>query len=84
MHRPFAEVQHCERLKRGPFPPRTTEPEPNSLFVITSKTRYDFESDHWSNPIYIPEDEAATFIEQWTEYLKDLGRQHETISNTPS
>lgn len=68
----LAEVQHCEKLKRGPYPPRTTEPEPNGLHVITAKTRYDKEADTWSNPIYIGESEAAGFLRAWCDYRAEL------------
>ena len=64
----LAEVQHCEKLRCGPYPPRTTEPEPNGLQVITSKTRYDLEADIWANPLYIPESEAAAFLQAWRNY----------------
>lgn len=68
----LAEVQHCERLRRGPYPPRTKESEPNGLHVITSKTRYDFEADQWANPIFIPEEEADEFLSAWCRYRGEL------------
>lgn len=86
----LAEVQHCEKLRRGPYPPRTTESEPNGLHVITAKTKYDMEADAWANPIYIPEEEAVSFLRAWCDYrselesdtLADLSPENTEIDNT--
>lgn len=67
---PFEDIQHVEFLKRGPYPPRTTKPEPNGLHVITSKTHYDVAADVWSNRVYVPENEAAAFIGAYKRHLE--------------
>lgn len=68
----LAEVQHCEKLWRAPQPPYTSEPEPNGIHVITSKTRYDVENDTWANPIYISQAEANDFLRAWCDYRREL------------
>ena len=45
---------------------------PNGLHIITAATRYDFKNDNWSNPAYVPNDEAAAFIRQWKAYRAKL------------
>lgn len=75
----LAEVQHCEKLKRGPYPKEGTDLQPYGLHVVTSKTRYDMEADQWANAIYIPEDEAAQFLRAWCAYRAEL--ESETLLN---
>jgi len=68
----LADVQHCVKLRCGPYPPRMTESEPNGLSVITSKTRWDFDANDWANAIYIPETEAKAFLAAWCRYRGEV------------
>lgn len=66
----LAEVQHCERAFTTAHGGRNekNEAQPNGLQVITSKTNYDFDRDMWSNPAYVPQDEADQFLKEWSAY----------------
>lgn len=68
---PLAEVQHAEKLKRGPYT-NETGMQPNGLHVVTSKTRWDYERGDWANACYIPETEAADFLAALCRYRSEL------------
>jgi uncharacterized protein YecA (UPF0149 family) len=56
---PLADVQHIEKLTNG-------------IWVITKHTRWDMEADTWSNPIYIGQDRAESFMRAWCCYRHEL------------
>lgn len=71
---PLAEVQHVEKVKRGPYPGETGL-QPNGLHVITRMTMSSGTSNEWLNPIYIEEDEAAVFLLAWCRYRSETDDQ---------
>ena len=75
---PLAEVQHIEKVKRGPYPFEIGT-QPNGLHLITRMTVYDMQSDHWTNPIYIAEDEASDFLSAWCRYRSEI--ESETLAS---
>lgn len=74
----LAEVQHCEKLKRGPYFGEEGI-QPNGIHVITAKTHYDVVADVWANPIYISEKEAPQFLAAWCRYRSEL--ESETLKD---
>lgn len=68
---PLAEVQHIEKIKRGPYIGETGL-QPNGLHVITRMTTWCQQMDGWMNPIYIPTDEAAAFMAAWCRYRSEI------------
>ncbi len=77
---PMAEVQHIEKLKRGPYASRgESGPQPNGLHVITRMTKWSMERQDWDNPIYIEQEEADAFIRAWCTYRSEL--ESETLAD---
>jgi hypothetical protein len=75
---PLAEVQHIEKVKRGPY--RGEEGlQPNGLRVITSMTKLSLEAGDWANPVFVPQDESAAFMAAWCRYRSEI--ESETLLN---
>lgn len=68
---PLAEVQHIEKVKRGPYPGETG-PQPNGLHVITRMTTWSQGMDGWQNPVYVPKDESELFMAAWCRYRAEI------------
>jgi hypothetical protein len=68
---PLAEVQHIQKLKRGPYAGETGL-QPGGLHVITRMTTCNHELNEWENPIYIPQDEASSFLSAWCRYRSEI------------
>ena len=68
---PLAEVQHIEKQTRKPIHGEEG-PQPNGILVITSKTKWDTETDAWANSIWIQEEDAGNFLAAWCRYRTEL------------
>jgi hypothetical protein len=71
---PMANVQHVEK--------RYSKDGDLQLWIITDKTKWDFENDDWANPIFInnykatnnrkESKEATKFLKAWCQYLFEV------------
>lgn len=60
---PLADVQHIEKWDDHSVP---------GIKVITCHTRWDFDSNEWSNSIWMSEPEATDFKAAWCRYRSEL------------
>ena len=61
---PMADAQHIEK--------KTLNGEPNGLWLITKHTHWDMEADTWSNPIYVPQEDAERFLKAWCYFRYEV------------
>ena len=54
------DVQHIEFLKHNN--------KPNGIWAIMKSTRYNFEQDCWDNPLFIPQEHALEFYNEWRKF----------------
>ena len=69
---PMADVQHFTRHWINAKGSERTKQNYDGITVITRNTKWDFEMDYWSNQIYLPREEADTFIKAWAMYRHEL------------
>ena len=55
----MADIQHIEKKKGG-------------IWIITDKTKWNYEHDDWENPIWIDESQVEEFFSAWKWYQYEL------------
>lgn len=75
---PMADVSHIEYLTRPEYKSenglskQTGKSLPNGIMIISKHTRWDMDTDTWSNGIFIPEEKKQDFITCWCRYRVEL------------